>query len=239
MTQTLVVGASGATGRLVVSELLERGHHVSVVVRSIDRLPENMRNDPRLSVTEASLLNLSDAELRRLVDGGDAVVSCLGHVVSFKGMYGAPRDLCTQATRRLCKALEDTKPPDKAKFILMSSVGVRNPSMDPPRTAFDRALLFVLRHLVPPHRDNETAAEHLLQVVGTGTPGVEWCAVRPDTLENAAVSDYMLEQAPVTTIFKGRPTARANVAQFMVALIEDDALWHTWKFRTPVIMNDV
>jgi nucleoside-diphosphate-sugar epimerase len=239
MTQTLVVGASGATGRLVVSELLERGHHVRVVVRSIERLPENMRNDPRLSVTEASLLNLSDADLRRLVDGCDAVVSCLGHVISFKGMYGPPRDLCTQAARRLCKALENTKPPTKAKFILMSSAGVRNPSTDPPRTAFDRALLFALRHLVPPHRDNETAAEHLLQVVGTGTPGVEWCAVRPDTLENAAASDYVLEQAPVTPILKGRPTARANVAQFMVALIEDDALWQTWKFRTPVLMNNV
>lgn len=36
----LVAGATGATGRLLTSELLNRGHSVKAIVRSPDSLPE-------------------------------------------------------------------------------------------------------------------------------------------------------------------------------------------------------
>lgn len=35
---TLIVGANGATGRLLVEELLKRGQTVKIVVRSLDSL---------------------------------------------------------------------------------------------------------------------------------------------------------------------------------------------------------
>ncbi len=41
---TLVVGASGATGRLLVEQLCDRGQNVKVIVRSPDRLPETLRH---------------------------------------------------------------------------------------------------------------------------------------------------------------------------------------------------
>lgn len=37
---TLMVGASGATGRLLVEQLLKRGQLVKVVVRSLDNLTQ-------------------------------------------------------------------------------------------------------------------------------------------------------------------------------------------------------
>ena len=37
----LVVGASGATGKLLVEGLLEQKHVVKAIVRSPDRLPES------------------------------------------------------------------------------------------------------------------------------------------------------------------------------------------------------
>lgn len=46
----LIVGASGATGRLLVEQLLDRGHFVKVIVRSPDTLPEAIRQHDHLSV---------------------------------------------------------------------------------------------------------------------------------------------------------------------------------------------
>jgi uncharacterized protein YbjT (DUF2867 family) len=65
----LVVGASGATGRLLVQQLLNRGHNVKVIVRSSDTLREIVHNRDHLSLIKASILDLSDAEMIRLVNG--------------------------------------------------------------------------------------------------------------------------------------------------------------------------
>ncbi|MCB1789112.1 MAG: NAD(P)H-binding protein, partial [Gammaproteobacteria bacterium] len=75
----LVVGASGATGKLLVGQLLDRGHKVRALVRSEDGLPEALRNHHHLSMIQASLLDLDDRELKQLTHGCDAAASCLGH----------------------------------------------------------------------------------------------------------------------------------------------------------------
>ena len=123
------------------------------------------------------------------------------------------------------------------KFILMNTVGVQNPDLEEKRTWFERGLLTLLHHTLPPHRDNETAAEYLYNKVGKDNKHIEWCIVRPDTLINADVSTYDIKESPITGILNGRPTSRSNVAHFMTELIENTELWSTWKFRMPVIMN--
>lgn len=65
----LVVGASGATGRLLVEELLSRGQRVRAVVRSPEKLPEGLRHHPLLSIIQADLLELIDNELTPHVRG--------------------------------------------------------------------------------------------------------------------------------------------------------------------------
>jgi len=233
----LVVGATGMTGQPLVEQLLERGHKVRTVVRSVDKLSTLVRNYSNLTIVEASILDLCDEELLDLVKDCTAVVSCLGHVMDFKGLFGSPRKLCTQATRRLCKAIETNGAAQPIKFILMNSVGVKNPDCHEKRTWVERSLLALLRHTMPPHRDNETAVDVLHGNIGRNSPQIEWCSVRPDALINATVSSYELKASPTTGIFSGRPTTRANVAHFMVALIEKAGLWNEWKFRMPVIMN--
>ena len=49
---------------------------------------------------------MSDDELREQVQGCDAVASCLGHNLTFKGIFGHPRRLVADATRRLCQAIK-------------------------------------------------------------------------------------------------------------------------------------
>ncbi len=61
--------------------------------------------------------------------------------------------------------------------------------------------------------------------------------MRPDSLVDEPTSTYEVRESPETSILSGRPTSRANVADFMRALLEDDGLWQTWRFRMPVVMN--
>jgi uncharacterized protein YbjT (DUF2867 family) len=100
----LVVGASGATGRLLVEQLLDRGCDVRVIVRSPQRLPDAVRNHDRLSAIHAGVLDLGDAELAEAVRGCSAVASCLGHTVSFRGVFGprspTPRADCATPSRQ-------------------------------------------------------------------------------------------------------------------------------------------
>ena len=237
MTTTLVVGATGMTGRPLVEQLLCENHKVRVVVRSSLKLSAKVLENPNTTVIEASVLDLTDEEMAEHVKDCDAVVSCLGHVMDFNGMFGEPKKPCTDATRRLCDAIEKNSPQKPAKFILMNTVGVLNPDLEEKRTWLERRILTLLRHTLPPHTDNETAAEHLHQNVGKENEHIEWCSVCPDSLIDAEVSPYEIKESPSTGILTGRPTTRSNVAHFMTELIENAELWSTWKFRMPVIMN--
>ena len=130
MMTVLVAGATGNTGRPLVEQSLALGHTVRVIVRSRHRLPAAVLEHPNIAVIEASILDLSDEQMGDCVKGCDAVVSCLGHILSFKGIFGAPRKLCTDATRRLCAAIESNRPSSPAKFILMNTVGVQTQSFN-------------------------------------------------------------------------------------------------------------
>ena len=239
-SQTLLIaGATGKTGHRVVQQALALGHKVRVIVRSKAKLPADVLEHPQLTVIEASILELEQDQMSAAVKDCDAVISCLGHVMSFEGLFGDPRKLCTDATRRLCKAIEVNRPTKSVKFILMNTVGVANPELGEKRTWLERSVLTLLRWFLPPHSDNETAAEHLYSQVGQNNEFIEWCSVRPDALTEAEVSSYDINESPVTGIFSGRPTARANVAHFMTCLVDDKELWAKWRFRMPVIMNTV
>ena len=225
------------TGRRLVEQLLGKNYKVRIIVRSSHKLPVDIVENPNTMTIEASVLDLTDEEVTEHVKDCDAVVSCLGHVMDFKGIFGEPKKLCTDATRNLCNSLEKYSLPKPTKFILMNTVGVQNPDLEEKRNWFERGLLILLHHTLPPHRDNETAAEYLHKTVGKENKSIEWCCVRPDSLINAEVSPYDITESPTTGIINGRPTARSNVAHFMTDLIENEELWNTWKFRMPVIMN--
>jgi len=237
MKTILVAGATGQTGRLVVEQSLANDHKVRIIVRSRNRLPAEILEHPNINLIEASLLDLSDEQMADLAKGCDSVVSCLGHVINFNGIFGEPKQLCTEATKRLCKAIESNYPLSPVRFILMNTVGVPNPDLSEQREWFERVVLSLLRWLIPPHKDNETAAKHLHSNIGQKNKFVEWCSVRPDSLINEGVSTYEITESPSTGLFNGQPTARSNVAHFIVRLIEDDSLWTSWRFRMPVIMN--
>jgi nucleoside-diphosphate-sugar epimerase len=237
--RVLVVGGSGATGRLLVRQLLDRGLSVCAIVRSPERLIEALGAHKRLSVVHAAVLDLSNTELVQHVDGCEAVISCLGHTLSFKGVYGKPRRLVTDATRRLCKAIKANEPKSPVKFVLMNSTGCRNHDLAESVSLVERCVVGLIRLLVPPHSDNEHAAKYLLSQVGSDDAYVEWVAVRPDSLiDDDVVSKYEIHPSPTrSAILNSGKTSRINVGHFMAELMTDDAVWSEWKGKTPVIYN--
>lgn len=236
---TLVVGASGATGRLLVEQLLNRGQNVKVIVRSPDKLPEVVKNHDNLSVIQASVLDLSDAEMAQHVNGCDAVASCLGHNISLKGIYGHPRRLVTDATGRLCSAIKANKSEAPVKFVLMNTTGNSNRDLHEPISFGQKCVIGLLRLLLPPQVDNEKAADYLRTKVGQNDGAIEWAAVRPDNLiDESEVTEYEVHSSPIrSAIFDPGSTSRINVAHFMADLITDDDAWNKWKGQMPVIYN--
>jgi nucleoside-diphosphate-sugar epimerase len=236
---TLVVGATGATGSLLVTQLLERGQHVRVIVRAKERLPPHLRQHEQVSITESDILMLPDEELRSLVHGCDAIASCLGHNLTFSGVFGQPRKLVTEATQRLCRAATLNAPNKPIRFILMNTTGNKNRDLNEKTSFLERSVVSLIRLMVPPHADNETAAEYLRVEVGHNADCIEWVAVRPDSLiDRTEVSPYQLHESPIrSAIFDAGKTSRVNVAHFMTTLITDDESWETWKAQMPVIYN--
>lgn len=235
----LVLGATGATGRRLVAELLARGHRVRAIVRSSSRLPAELRGHPQLQVIEGSALDLGEAALARALAGCDAAASCLGHNLSLRGMFGPPRRLVTDSVARVCSALAQSRPERPVRVVLMCSAGVRNADLDERVSLAQRLVLLLLRFLLPPHADNEQAAEYLRSTVGRDDPTVEWSVVRPDTLqEGDEVSEYAVHASPTrSALFNAGETRRVNVAHFMARLATDDAAWDEWRYRMPVIYN--
>lgn len=235
----IVAGATGATGRLVVRQLLESGQSVKAIARSAERLPQAIREHPGLTIVEASILELSDTELQTHVRECSAVVSCLGHTLSFKGVFGPPRRLVTDATRRLCEAIRASKPKLPVKFLLMNTTGNRNRDLAEPISFAQSCVIGLLRMFLPPHADNEAAADYLRVNVGQNDKDIQWVVVRPDGLTNAEiVTDYELHPSPTrSAIFDAGKTSRINVGHFMTDLITDTELWNKWKGQMPVIYN--
>jgi nucleoside-diphosphate-sugar epimerase len=233
----LVVGASGATGRLVVEQLLNRGQKVKAMLRTPEKFPEFM-NRKDLTVISASVLELSDGTLKQHVQGCGAVVSCLGHNLTLKGIYGQPRRLVTDATRRLCNAIEVNKPEKATKYVLMNTTGNRNRDLDEPVSFAEKCAFALIRVLLPPQIDNEKAADYLRTKLKNNT-WVEWCAVRPDGLiDKENVSPYEIHPSPTrSAIFNAGKISRINVAHFMAELITNEETWNKWKGQMPVIYN--
>ena len=212
---------------------------MKAIVRSSDRLPDDVRGHANLSIIQASILELTDQEMAEHVRGCSAVASCLGHNLSFKGMFGRPRRLVTEATRRLCSAIKANRSEQPSKFVLMNTAGVRNLDLDEPISLAQRYVIGLLRVCLPPHADNENAADYLRTGIGQDDKAVEWVAVRPDGLiDQDMASEYELHASPTrSAIFDAGRTSRVNVAHFMADLITTPEVWLRWKGQMPVIYN--
>lgn len=236
---TLVVGASGATGKLLVDQLLKSGQRVKVIVRPTSNIPNSWSSDHNVTMIKKAIAQISVDEMVKHLSDCQAVASCLGHNLTWKGIYGKPRKLVTDTVRLLCDAILKNTPARPVKFVLMNTAGNSNRDLSEPVSLGEKIVIALLRLLLPPHPDNEKAADYLRVNIGQKNPYIEWVAVRPDSLINKEkVTEYSLHVSPTrSAVFNPGKTSRVNVAHFMAALITDDNTWNKWKGQMPVIYN--
>jgi len=235
---TLLLGGTGRTGGRVLNFLLKRDVAVRAIVRSAQRLPQELIASHRLEIIEADLLSMPQEVFAGHLRGCDAVVSCLGHNLSFKGVFAPPYALVTRAAQRVCRAARTLRPASPLRFVLMSSVSVHRPGgLDALRSSREKAFLWVLRGVLPPAMDNQNAADFLQKNIGPEDPFIRWVAVRPDSLKGGEVTPYTIHEGLVASLFKPDQTNMANVADFMAALVTDRKVWQRWESKLPVIVN--
>jgi len=240
--KALLLGATGGCGSQVLVRLLDRGVATTVIIRDERRLPNIAKGHALLTVVveKQGHLHLSEDELRDYVRC-DAVVSCVGHNMTRKGIWGHPRKLCSDTTQRICDAIRSLAPAEPIKYIVISTEGVdRLDGSDPPRGCVEHLVLWLLKHLLPPHADNMATVAYLHKhVSGGGNPHVAFCAVRPSDLKDDDASEFTLHATLQNGIFNAGSTRRANVGEFMADLVTKPAVWAEWKNSYPQILDVV
>jgi len=239
MTKVLVLGSSGATGKLVVTQLLQQNVEVVAVLRPSSNIPVEFSHQKKLQIIKTDITELQENELVHYLQDCDGVISCLGHNLTFNGIFGPPKLLVTDAIEKICRTIEGINSDKKFKLILMNTTGNSNRDLSEKPPLSQRVVISIIRLLLPPHVDNERAADFLRIEIGQNHKLIEWSAIRPDSLtDNEDVTKYDLFISPTrNVIFDAAPTSRINVANFMSRLICEDALWSKWKGKMPVIYN--
>lgn len=236
--KVLVLGANGATGFNVVTQLLKQGFDVKALARNTERFGQ-IKEKGHLEIIQAGILEIDKNALKQHLEGVDAVISCLGHNISLKGIFGKPHTLVVDALTKTAEAIKDTNRTKTVKIILMNTTACLNRMQDERFKAGERFVMGIMRSILPPQRDNESALGYLTDKIGTNNKKIEWIAVRPDTLTNEnEVTEYFIRPSPIRSpIFDAGVTSRINVADFMARLLKEEKLWDEWKFKTPVIYN--
>jgi putative NADH-flavin reductase len=194
----LVLGATGGTGREVVSQALDLGDLVTVFVRDPQRLTTN---DERLRVRSGSITEGGPA-LADAVHGQDAVISALGAGKSLRS-----GGLIAHAVPRLVAAMQSER---VRRLVFTSAYGVGATRQHLPLVPRILASL-LLRDL---YKDKQAGEEQLRR------SDLDWTLVYPVTLTNHPPSGRY--RAGEHLSLRGLPTvSRADVAAFLLKQIDD------------------
>lgn len=236
--KVLVLGANGATGFNVVIQLLKQNIDVKALTRSCEKF-DSIKNNVNLEIIKAGILDMDNQIFKQHLNDVDAIISCLGHNLTLKGIFGKPHTLVVDALKKTIAVANNIKKNGTTKIILMNTTGCLNKLQNEKFTKGERLVMKIMRLLLPPQRDNDFAIEYLIDEVGLENEQIEWIAVRPDTLINEdEVSAYTIHPSTIRSpIFNAGKTSRINVADFMARLLKDQKLWNEWKYKAPVIYN--
>lgn len=183
----LVLGATGATGKLVVEQALTSGHRVNALVRSPQRLKTG---HPNLNVITGDATEASD--VARAMQGTLAVISTLG----------APKGtVMTDATRAILAA----GPQHSAnRIVMLSSFAVERNRL----TGFTKAMTGMTMKSA---LKDKAIAEEMLRASDR-----DWTIIHATQLTNAAASGAASIMPAGVRISMARKISRADVAAWLV-----------------------
>jgi putative NADH-flavin reductase len=198
----VVLGATGATGLEIVRQALDRGHSVTALVRSPERLkPFGIR----ITVKQGDLLNSADME--QALKGHDAVVSGFG-----------PRFPVSKADAHLLQQFAT------ALTTAMLYTGVRRAVVESVAFLFKDSIIppaYILGKLLfPSIVADASAMEKIFE-----TSGLDWTMVRPPELTNKPYTGkYRVREGHLPRF--GFKICRADVADYMIKAAENHYAIH-------------
>lgn len=201
-----IFGATGGTGRLLVSAALAAGHEVTAFARRSSTL----KQAPGLTIIEADVID--GPAVARAITGRDAVLSALGGK-PFKAL-----GICTRAMAAIIPAMQRH---GVRRIIAMSTFGAGETRRDVGWFAQHLLFRFVLR--------GEVADKNKMEQLLEASP-LDWTVVRVNRLIDGAAGG--VRAADDGTIKVMRTVARADVARFMV----DELTRNEWIRRKPVVV---
>jgi putative NADH-flavin reductase len=204
--KVLIIGATGATGQILMREALAQGHEVTALARDPSAVaPE----DHRLRVLQGNALDVSSVEAA--VVGQDAVLSALGT------RNVRPTTLFSESTHNVISAMNKH---GVRRLVCLTGVGAGD-SKGHVGFLYDRIMLpFVVKNI---YEDKTRQEETIKQ------SELDWIIVRPARLtDEPAKGEYRVFLGGSYTATK---ISRADVAAFMLAQLTDD----TYVRKMPVI----
>ena len=196
----LIIGATGGTGRQLVTQALQRGYEVTALVRDPSRLTET---NTRLRVVTGDVLDY--ASIDAAVRGQDAVISALGHNQFFR-----PTRIQSDGTRNILRAMEAH---GVGRFVCETSLGLG----DSAGRLGVYYTLFTTPVILPFYFWDKTRQEQAIAASAT-----DWTIVRPGVLTNGPASGGRYRHGRNIGGFLGTVrVSRADVAEFMLNQLRD------------------
>jgi putative NADH-flavin reductase len=190
----LVLGATGATGKLLVADALADGHQVTAYVRNPARVTTR---DPNLNVITGHADD--SGALAATLPGHDAVISMLGN-----GYGRTGKTLINDSTRALIRAAEQS---GVTRVVIMSAFGVGDSL--PKGSMMGR---FFYKRVIPGVLADKARGEAQLK-----SSGLDWTLAYPVTLNNKPATGFTATPLDSTPKLSGMPSiSRADVAAFLL-----------------------
>ena len=195
----LVIGATGPTGRELVTQGIALDHEITAAVRrpELASLPKEVRV-LRGDVTDA-------ASMAAAVAGQDAVICSLGTKLSRK-----PTTLLSEGTRNLVAAMNQA---GVRRLVCITGMGAGD-SKGHGGFFYDRIILPLLLKEIYKDKDRQEAMIR--------ESGLDWSIVRPGVLTDGPRTGQFRPLLDLTGI-KGGKISRADVATFILAHLKDRA----------------
>jgi uncharacterized protein YbjT (DUF2867 family) len=204
----LVLGATGGTGRSIVSQARARGYDVTVLARSAEKAGD--LKGAQLVLGDAR----DEATLRRALKGKEAVISALGTPASpFREVT-----LLSTATRALVNAM---KLEQVSRLVCITGIGAGD-SRGHGGFLFDKLIYPLILSKVYADKNRQ-------ETIVRGS-GLDWVLVRPSVLNDKSKRDSVRALTDLSD-FHGGTISRGNVASFVLDQVRDGA----WLHRAPLI----
>jgi putative NADH-flavin reductase len=207
--KVLIFGATGDTGRLLVSYGLQQNHGITAFVRHPSKLKIQHQN---LTVVKGDVNNLEIVE--SALESHDGAISALGASTPFKR-----NPALVKGVDNIVKAMHRQK---VSRFIYQSFIGVSEYRSEL-GFVFDKLMPLVMSNVI---KDHEAKEESIVN------SNLQWTIIRCSMLTNGPATRKYRDGEHLTSPFILPTISRADVAEFMIKQLTDNK----YNYKKPRLM---